>query len=113
MKLKLAAEDFSNTYGLVLYDEDLYPKKLDLNEMNFSKDLINDLKLWYNSYYKFTGMTRKELKEYSSEIDKLDKIGIRLLENISISLSENLKIKKFIYYSRGLDKVLFETRKNY
>jgi hypothetical protein len=109
MKLKLAAEDFSDDYGIFISDDNQY-LKISLDEMNLSSDLLNDLKKWYESYYRFTGMNTEELKKYALEIDKLDELGIELLKGISNSLGKSRNIKTSVYYSRGLDKVLLEIK---
>ena len=104
MTLKLAAEDFTKCYGILVLDDD---NLIEINSSNIPQKLLLKLKKWYSNYYKFTGMSLEELALFESEINFLDEIGLELLKDIS-KLDMFKNVKRFIYYSRGKDKVLLE-----
>ena len=107
MILKLAAEDFSNSFGLSLYDNNNLQNEINLKSIDLSVDVLNKLKKWYKSYYIYTGMNETELEKYKKEIDELDTQGIEILKEVALDL-KNICFEKTIYYSRGLDKKLVE-----
>ena len=49
MILKLAAEDFSNSFGLSLYDNNNLYNEINLKSIDLSVDVLNKLKKWYKS----------------------------------------------------------------
>ena len=66
MILKLAAEDFSNSFGLSLYDNNNLYNEINLKSIDLSVDVLNKLKKWYKSYYIYTGMNETELEKYKN-----------------------------------------------
>lgn len=109
-KLILAAEDFANCYGIVIFEgEDYY---IEIDQSIIPSDFLNRLKGWYKEYYPYTGMIPKELKPHKENIEKLDRVGISLLKEInSQNIFSHLNINKYVYYSRGIDKALIELKK--
>ena len=105
VKLTLAAEDFSECYGiLIIKDGDLF---VQIDHLEIPLEFIGKLKKWHKDYYKFTGMSIEELKLYTHEIEGLDSIGIELLKAIyRLKIFKN--INKYVYYNRRKDEVLFE-----
>ncbi len=107
--IKLAAEDFSKTFGLTFFDNitEEY-SDFEFGEIPINSELKTEIMEWYNSYYKFTGMTITELSNYSEKIKELDNAGIEIVKSISKELKGKLNCN-LTYYSRGKDKLIFET----
>ena len=107
MILKLAAEDFSNSFGLSLFDNNNFHKEINLKDIDLSVEVLNKLKNWYKSYYIYTGMNETELEKYKNEIYQLDNQGIEILKEVASGV-KNICLEKIIYYSRGLDRKLVD-----
>lgn len=107
--IKLTAEDFTDTYGLRIFDNitESY-SEFDFNEFPLSAKLKIEIKEWYNSYHPFTGMNQEELDNHSERINILDNEGIEILKKISKEIIGKIECK-LTYYSRGKDKLIFET----
>ena len=104
MKLKLAAEIFAKCYGIMILDDDFL---VEINQSEIPSELLENIKKWYSEYYRFTGMSTKELELNESTIKALDIRGKKLLYDIyESSVFEN--IHEFVYYSRGKDKILLK-----
>ncbi len=107
IKLTLAAEDFSKCYGILILENGEYI--IDIDQSKIPSDFLNRLKVWYQDYYPYTGMSLKELESYRTHTEKLDKIGIELLNEIyKNGILSDYEINRFVYFSRGIDKILLK-----
>ncbi|EPR73768.1 MULTISPECIES: hypothetical protein [Flavobacteriaceae] len=107
IKLTLAAEPFAKCFGILILENGDY--MIEIDQSKIPTDFLSRLKKWYEDYYPYTGMSLKELESKQQHTEKLDKIGIELLNEIYENrIFSNLNIDKYIYYSRGIDKPIFE-----
>ena len=107
IKLTLAAEPFTKCFGILILENGDYMIEIDHSEI--PNGFLSRLTNWYEEYYPYTGMSLKELESKQEHIGKLDKIGIELLNEIyENKIFSNLNIDKYVYYSRGIDKPIFE-----
>ncbi|MCR1026812.1 hypothetical protein NQT66_18480 [Cellulophaga baltica] len=105
IKLTLAAEDFSNCYGIMVLENGAY--EIEIDQSKIPTDFMERLKAWYTEYYPYTGMTMKKLESKIEKITALDNIGIELLKELyNRKLFNNLGIDKYVYWSRGTDKIM-------
>jgi hypothetical protein len=107
IKLTLSAEPFAKCFGILILENGDY--MIEIDQSKIPTDFLSRLKKWYGEYYPYTGMSLKELESKREHTEKLDKIGIELLNGIYENrIFSNLNISKYIYYSRGIDKPIFE-----
>lgn len=107
IKLTLAAEDFSKCYGILILENG--DSVINIDQSKIPSDFMNRLKKWYEEYYPYTGMSLKELESKREHTEKLDKIGIDLLNEIyKNGIFNDLNIDRYVYYSRGIDKPILE-----
>tara|TARA_B110000114_G_C14777285_1_gene271292 strand:+ start:186 stop:527 length:342 start_codon:yes stop_codon:yes gene_type:complete len=109
IKLTLAAEDFSRCYGILILENGDY--MIDIDQSKIPTDFLTRLKKWYEEYYSYTAMSLKELEIHRTHTEKLDKIGIELLNEIyENGIFSDLKVNRYVYYSRGIDKPILELK---
>ncbi len=107
IKLTLAAEPFAKCYGILILENGDYMIEIDQSKIPI--DFLNRLKKWYKEYYQYTGMSIKQLESYLEDTQKLDNIGVELLNEIyKNGIFSDLSIDRYIYYSRGIDKPILE-----
>jgi len=107
IKLTLAAEDFSKCYGIVILENGDY--MINVDQSKIPSAFLNRLKKWYKEYYPYTGMSLKELESKREQTEKLDDVGIELLNEIyKNGMFKYLNIDRYIYCSRGIDKPIVE-----
>ncbi|WP_435263470.1 hypothetical protein [Tenacibaculum sp. nBUS_03] len=107
IKLTLAAEPFAKCYGILILENGDY--MIEIDQSKIPSDFLNRLKTWYKEYYPYTGIGLKELESHIAHTEKLDKIGIELLNEIyNDKIFSYLDINRFVYYSRGTDQPIFE-----
>ena len=107
IKLTLAAEPFAKCFGILIIEDGDY--MIEVNQSKIPTDFLNRLKLWYEEYYPYVTMSLKELETHRNHTDKLDKIGIELLNEIyKNGIFNDLQINRYVYYSRGLDIPILE-----
>ena len=107
IKLTLAAEPFAECFGILILENGDYMIEIDQSKM--PTDFLNRLKIWYKEYYQYTAMSLKELETHKTHTEKLDKIGIELLNEIYENrIFSDLEINRYVYYSRGIDKPILE-----
>ncbi|MCR1026429.1 hypothetical protein NQT66_16525 [Cellulophaga baltica] len=105
IKLTLAAEDFANCYGIMILEDGAY--EIEIEQSKMPTDFMERLKDWYSEYYPYTGMTIKMLESKMEQITALDNIGIELLKELyKRKIFHNLDINKYVYRSRGTDKIM-------
>ena len=107
IKLTLAAEDFAKCYGILILEDGDY--EVEVDQSKIPSDFLKRLEKWYNEYYLYTGMGLKELELHRTHTEKLDNVGIELLNEIYESgMLSYLGINRFVYFSRGIDKIILE-----
>lgn len=107
IKLTLAAEPFTKCYGILILENGDY--MIEIDQSNIPTIFLDKLKKWYKEYYPYTGMSLNELESRREHTEKLDVIGIELLNEIyKKRIFSHLKIDRYIYYSRGIDKPILE-----
>ena len=107
IKLTLAAEPFTKCYGILILENGDY--MIEIEQSKIPSDFLNRLKIWYKEYYPYTAMSLKELESYREHTDKLDNVGIELLNEIHKNgIFNDLNINRYVYYSRGIDKPILE-----
>ena len=107
IKLTLSAEDFAKCYGILILENGDYT--IDIDQSKIPSDFLNRLKIWYEEYYPYTGMSLTELESHLTHTEKLDKMGIELLNEIyNDEIFNGLNIDRYICYSRGIDKPMLE-----
>ena len=70
----------------------------DIDELNLSSNLLEDIKGWHKQYFPIILMEHIERKKSSQIIDELDKKGIFLAKMIAKTLDNGTKVK---YFSEG------------
>ena len=75
-----------------------FTSDFDIDELNLSSDLLEDIKSWHEQYFPIILMEEIERKKYSQIIDELDKKGIFLAKMIAKTLNNGTKVK---YFSEG------------
>ena len=107
IKLTLAAEPFAKCFGILILENGDY--MIEIEQSKIPTDFLNRLKIWYKEYFQYTGMSIKELENHKTHTEKLDKIGIELLNEIyENGIFSDLEINRYVYYSRGIDKPILE-----
>ena len=109
IKLTLAAEPFAKCFGILILENGDY--MIEIEQSKIPIDFLNRLKIWYKEYFQYTGMSLKELETHRTHTEKLDKIGIELLNEIyENGIFSDLGINRYVYYSRGIDKPILELK---
>ncbi|MBD3864670.1 hypothetical protein [Olleya marilimosa] len=107
IKLTLAAEPFAKCYGILTLENGDYI--IEIDQSNIPTDFLSRLKKWYEEYYPYVTMSLKELESHREHTEKLDNVGIELLNEIHKNgIFNDLNINRYIYYSRGIDKPILE-----
>ena len=107
IKLTLAAEPFAKCYGILILENG--ECMIEIDQSKIPTDFLNRLKKWYEEYYPYTGMSLKELESHREHTEKLDNVGIELLNKIHKNrIFSDLNINRYVYYSRGIDKPILE-----
>ena len=107
IKLTLAAEPFAKCFGILVLENGDY--MIEVDQSKIPSDFLNRLKIWYEEYYPYTGMTQKELESHRAHTNELDKTGTELLNEIyENGILSDLEINRFVYYSRGIDQSILE-----
>ncbi len=107
IKLTLAAEPFAKCFGILILENGDY--MIEIDQSKIPSDFLNRLKKWYKEYYPYTAMSLKELESKREHTEKLDDIGIELLNEIyKNGIFSDLNIDRYVYYSRGIDKPILE-----
>jgi hypothetical protein len=109
IKLTLAAEPFAKCFGILILENGDY--MIEIDQSKIPTDFLTRLKKWYEEYYLYTAMSLKELETHITHTEKLDRIGIELLNEIyENGIFSGLKINRYVYYSRGIDKPILELK---
>ena len=107
IKLTLAAEPFAKCYGILILENGNY--MIEIDQSKITTDFLSRLEKWYEEYYPYVTMSLKELESHREHTEKLDNIGIELLNEIHKNeIFSDLNINKYVYYSRGIDKSILE-----
>lgn len=75
-----------------------FTHNFDIEELNLSSNLMEDIRNWYEQYFPIIFMEEAERKKLVTLIEQLDKKGIFLAKKISETLNNGIKIK---YFSEG------------
>jgi hypothetical protein len=109
IKLTLAAEQFAKCFGILILENGDY--MIEIEQSRIPADFLNRLKIWYKEYFQYTAMSLKELETHRTHPEKLDKIGIELLNEIyENGIFSDLGINRYVYYSRGIDRPILELK---
>ena len=77
-----------------------FDSNFNLDELNMSSSLLNELNSWYNDYYPIILIDINERKNIQTVIEELDKRGILLAQKL-MKVNNDIKVR---YYSEGLLK---------
>ena len=107
IKLTLAAEDFAKCYGILILENGDY--MIDIDPSKIPSEFLQRLKIWYEEYYPYTGMSITELQSHRKHTEMLDKMGIELVNEIyNKGILSDYNLNRFVYFSRGTDQILLD-----
>jgi len=82
--------------------------QIEVKELCLPQEFINELDLWHESYRRIIPLDMEQRSQRISEIDVLDKQGLKLSQTLSELIPNGAKVK---YYSEGLLKYIPVERK--